>query len=283
MRKITETGQEKKGTKAGFDPHGSNFLLEILRYEFSKRVQKNGRYSQRSFAKYLGVSHTLLSLVMNGKREPSRELVEKLSERLNYSPEKSALLLEALRERQARKKGIDTPIEVQANRVSLDQFALISEWQHYAILSLLEIPSTKFDPKPIAERLGISPLLAKVSMQRLVNLGIVAKNAKGEWKQRSGPILIDDPRTTDAGRKFQRQLLGRAVDSLMNDAAELRDFSSTTFAMNPKHIPYAITRIRDFRRQLMNELEAFGEPEEVYNLTVQIFPTSRRQPKRSSK
>jgi hypothetical protein len=46
--------------------------------------------------------------------------------------------------------------------------------------------------------------------------------------------------------------------------------------MNPKNVPYAIERIRAFRRQLTDELEVMDESEEVYNLTVQLFPSSRR-------
>lgn len=256
------------------------FVIEVLRQEFSKRALKNPRYSQRSFAQYLNVSHTLLSLVMNGKREPSRQLVDKMAERFDYGPEKTALLFEALKAREIRKAS-EKPNpaamqETSVNAMSLDRFALISEWQHFAILSLLEIPDTEFEPDYIANRLGISPLLAKVSMQRLIDLDLVAVDKTGRWKQRSGPIVINDPRTTEAGRKFQRQQISKAMDSLLQDPPGTRDMSSTTFAMSAEQIPFAIERIRDFRRKLVQELEAFGDPEEVYNLTVQIFPVSRR-------
>jgi transcriptional regulator with XRE-family HTH domain len=246
--------------------------LATLRFEFSKRVQKNPRYSLRSFARDLGLSHTGLSLVLNGRRPPSAALIERLSERLQLSAGKTAGLLASIR---------STPSTVKAGsanltKISLDQFAVISEWQHFAILSLLEIPDTEFEPKFIARRLGISPLLAKVSMHRLVNFGIVEQGADKKWRQRPGPIVVENTVSTAYTRKFQRQLLAKAVDSLHNDPVEKRDFSSTTLAMNPKHVPYALQRVREFRRQLTAELESFGDPEEVYNLTVQIFPTSRR-------
>jgi uncharacterized protein (TIGR02147 family) len=263
-------------------PH---FVLELLRYEFTKRVQKNPRYSQRSFAKYIGVSHTLLSLILNGHREPSSALLEKLSERLNYSPEKAALLRATLEARK-RKSTLESSnpsknqkVPVIPDQLSLDQFAMISEWQHYAILSLLEVKDTEFTPKFISQRLGISETLAKVSMQRLISMDIVGKDATGKWRQRNGPIIVNNTRSTESTRKFQRQLMGKAVESLLNDPIEIRDLSSTTFAMHPKHTAFALQRIREFRRQLTQELEAFGDPEEVYNLSVQLFPTSHRRKK----
>ncbi len=251
----------------------TSLALELLRHEFSKRVQKNPQYSLRSFAKQLGISHTLLSLVLNGHRKPSRSMAEKIAERLHFSAQKTNSLLASVSRKQ-EKRGDYTGKGYE--KLSLDQFALISEWQHYAILSLLEVPDSKFEAKFIAQRLGISQLLAKVSMQRLTNLGIVEQDEKGKWKQRPGPIIVENVKSTAHTRKFQRQLMAKAVESLDNDPMETRDFSSTTFAMNAKHVAYALGRIREFRRELSNELEAFGEPDEVYNLTIQIFPTSKR-------
>ncbi|MGZ3695169.1 MAG: TIGR02147 family protein [Bdellovibrionota bacterium] len=253
-------------------------VLETLRFEFTRRVQKNPQYSMRSFAKHIGVSHTLLSLVLNGHRKPSRAMVEQLAERLQYSPSKTAFLL-GEQEKQKRTPARVAKDPTHQEKISLDQFALISEWQHYAILSLLQVPDTEFEPKFIAKRLGISPLLAKVSMQRLVSLEIVFQDASGRWKQKSGPIVVENTKSTESTRKFQRQLLAKAVDSMVNDPMEQRDLSSTTFAMDPKQIPYAVKRIREFRRQLTDELEAFGNPDEVYNLTVQLFPSSKRTKK----
>jgi hypothetical protein len=64
-----------------------------------------------------------------------------------------------------------------------------------------------------------------------------------------------------------------------NDPMPLRDLSSTTFAMDPKQVGHALKRIREFRRELSRELEEFGNPQEVYNLTVQLFPSSKRSSK----
>jgi hypothetical protein len=47
-------------------------------------------------------------------------------------------------------------------------------------------------------------------------------------------------------------------------------------AIDPSHMDYAIDRIKDFRRQLTAELEAKGAPQEVYNLTIQLYPVTTR-------
>jgi uncharacterized protein (TIGR02147 family) len=255
-------------------PAGQNAVIEILRFELSRRAQKNPNYSLRSFARYLGISHALLSLVLSGKRAPSRSLIEKIGDKLCLSPQKTDQLLKTHGQPESqflRKK------KKHESKLSLDEFTLISEWQHYAILSLLQVADTKLEPNFIAKRLGISPLLAKLSMQRLFNLKIIVQDGEGKWRQKPGPIIVENTKSTSSTRKFQKQLMAKAVHSLENDSIEKRDFSSTTFAMDPKLVPYALERIRQFRRQLTDELETLGTPKEVYNLTVQIFPSSHRE------
>ncbi len=254
-----------------------NLFLEVLRYEFSRRVQKNSHYSLRAFGKQLRISHTLLSLVLNGHRQPSAKLVEKFAESLQYSPDKTHRLLDSLSSGKLAKRQVKTGgVAAEYKKISLDQFALVSEWQHYAILSLLEVPDTELTPAFISKRLNISPILAKLSIQRLKKLNLIERTANGRYRQRVAPIVVENIKSTVWTRKFQQQLIGKAVESLNNDPIEIRDFSSITFAMDPKYIPHALERIREFRRDLCQELELLGSPKEVYNLTVQIFPSSKR-------
>jgi uncharacterized protein (TIGR02147 family) len=273
--------KSQKPHSASAPQQTGTFVIEVLRHEFSKRAEKNPQYSQRSFARQIGISHTLLSLLLNGHRAPSLGMIEKLSQKLTFPPDKTAALLESrgFPKNKAAKKPSKTTTDAIARyrKVSLDEFALLSEWQHYAILSLLEIADTEFEAHFIAKRLGIGLALAKISMQRLVDLKIVYFDEKLNcWKQKDGPIIVENTVSTVSTRQFQRQLLDKSVESLENDPIEIRDHSSMTFSMHPKHVPYALKRIRDFRRELTRELETFGEAQEVYNLTVQLFPTSRR-------
>ncbi len=219
-----------------------------LEKELQARIERNPHYSMRGFAKSLGLSHSLLSLILSGKREVSRKTIKKMA-KLFPSQEK--------------------PL----TRVPLQTFESLYRWYDYAILSLLEIPATKMDPQAIAKRLGISPIEARLSLSRLKQNGIIAKK-NGKWRQVIPPIIVENNVSTDLTRKHHAELLKKADDSLHMDPFEVRDFSSTTFAVDPEHIPYARKRIRDFRRKLVAELESFGRPKEVYHLSVQLYPVS---------
>ena len=57
--------------------------------------------------------------------------------------------------------------------VDLDTFAVISDWYHYAILSLLEVTDARLDPRWISKRLGINRLEARLAIERLKRLSLI--------------------------------------------------------------------------------------------------------------
>jgi uncharacterized protein (TIGR02147 family) len=235
--------------------------VKLLRTTLSERCKANPQYSIRAFARSSGISHTVLSLVLSGKRRLSKKATERLADYLNLDPSKRKSLMQ-------RYSNIDEVYET----LSLDSFELISDWYHYAILSVLELPFAKLDAKWIAKQIGIQPLQAKLAIDRLKRLGLLEQTSDGVWKQSSAPIKIDNKHSSSATKKFHKQLLVRAAESIDIDPISDRDFSSMTFAMDPASIEFARKKIQAFRRELTAELESKGTPAAVFNFTMQLYP-----------
>ena len=250
-------------------------VQKILRSELSKRVRKNPKYSLRSFARGSGVSHTVLSLVMSGKRPLSRKAAAKLSGFLALAPEDRRRLL--LRDGEPV-----TPVSYDFQQVSLDTFAVISDWYHYAILSWLELPEARLEARAVSRALSIPESEAKLAIERLTRLELVREISPGCFRQAGKSLSVENTVSTSATRLFHRQLLEKALEALETQPAEVRDHSSMTLAIDPALLPFARKRIQGFRRELAAELEARGNPGAVYELTVQLFPVTN-QPHRSKK
>ncbi len=240
----------------------ANNPAALLKMTLQERISRNPQYSLRAFAKATGISHTVLSLVLSGKRNLSKKATLKLAEYLELGPQQKQQLIKF--HKGASPEDYDT--------IELDTFEIISDWYHYGILSLLELPNSQFDAKWISKQLSISLLMAKLAMERLVRVGLVAKDENGKWSQSGKPLKIDNKISTVATRKFHKQLLMRAIDSIEKDPIPVRDFSSMTFTLDPSQMEYARKRIQEFRRQLTAELEIKGNPTSVYNLTIQMYP-----------
>src|SRR4029077_7937852 len=65
----------------------------LLQAELSRRIERNPRYSMRRFSQALGVSHTVLSLVLSGKRPLSKKAAAKVSDFLGFDPAQRESLL----------------------------------------------------------------------------------------------------------------------------------------------------------------------------------------------
>lgn len=240
----------------------------VLQRELSKRCANNPRYSLRAFAKGLGIGHSQLSLVLAGKRNLSSASITKIGERLGLEMQEVL----AMKNFQHKHRGQEIALAHNQATMDLEAFMIISEWYHYALLSLFEVEGQDQSAEMLAKALGIPALEVRAAIERLERAGMIEKGADERWYQKSSPVRIENTHSTQATRRFQKKLMEKAMESLERDPFDQRDHSSMTMAIDPDLIPYARERIREFRRQLTEELENKGSPKKVYNLTVQICP-----------
>jgi len=248
----------------------------ILCEELAKRQTKNPSYSLRAFAKSLGVSVTTLSEVINGKRVLSKSSLIKIVDRLYITPEeRPSFLLSAMGINSGHISKNDQSEKKKWINFEVDRFRIISDWYPFAILSLAKIRPNKADPGWIASRLGISKSEASGAIERLLRLNLI--EIIGESIVRtSEPLYVGDQVPSSFIRKYHRQNLENAMNSLEQDPIEVRDFSSITIAADPNRIEEARKLIREFREKMSCYLEN-DEKKEVYNLSIQLFPVSKKE------
>lgn len=242
----------------------------LLQQELTRRISQNPRYSLRAFAKALRMSPATLSLILSGKHKLTKKRLETVATVLALAPDQ----VDDLRDFKNSELKDSADDSTMYKFVTMDMFAVMSDWYHFAILSLMELPSATIEPAWISKKLGISVNEARIAVERLQRMDLLVK-VKGKWKQGSLPLRLDNIKSNLAARRFQKQLLLKAVDSLENDTQELRDITSMTFAMNPEDLEWASKKISAFRRRLTEELEKKGSPKAVYNLTVQLCPVTK--------
>ena len=239
----------------------------LLLRELNYRKERNPNFSLRAFAKLLCISPAQLSQLISGKRRLTERQALKIAEKLSMSPNERIEILRNIRPDFIPKD--DSPTEV-FQILEDDQFKLISEWYHYAILSLGDLKNCKADTRWITKRLGISELQAIDAFSRLKRMGII-KIIGGKFKQVSKPLFTSSDRASIYIRRYHQKNLSLASEKLEIIPVEKRDFSSMTFAVNTKKLSIAKKLIQDFEKRLCKELEA-GDKSEVYTLSVQLFP-----------
>jgi len=254
-----------------------NFRM-YLQQELVGRCRKNPRYSLRAFAKALAIGPSALSDMLNGKRNITKDMTQRLGLALGLSPSDLSEFNET------KTVDFDTPRSPDFQQLTLDTYAIISDWYHYAILELMKVKGFKTSSSWIAKALGISKSETNVAVERLIRVGLIRKAKDGKWLDTSGGFStnINENLTSAASKKLQKQTLELSVKALEEISVEIRNHTSMTMALNPKSLPEATEKIRRFRRSLTHFLENDGQPTEVYNLAISLYPLTQVNPAKTN-
>jgi len=246
-----------------------NQAHQFLNQEYQRRKERNPNFSLRSFAKWLDISPAQISQMLAGKRPVTLNTLKKITDRIGLSPnEKKSLMTSLL----ADKSFIETPPEKNARNLQEEQFRLIADWQHFAILSLTKVAGAKGDPRWVARRLGLSIEEAHKALLLMEKMGLI--QTKPVFKQLGELLDVVSEVPSEAIRKYHRQNLALAAEKMETVPVELRQFQSITVATHPKLLPKLKVLIEEFLDNAMDVAES-DSATEVYNLNVQLFPTTK--------
>ena len=235
---------------------------KLLKIELDRRKRNNPAYSLRSFAAYLEVSPATLSQIISGKRGVSFKKLNMLMDKLGLTPKEQSRAIRMLK----RKKS-----EPQRETVLKDdQFRLISDWFHYAILSLGELSESKSDPRWIASRLNIKVEQANDALMRLERLGII-EIKEGRFRQVADPLNTTSDIPSNSIRRYHKGVLGLAQDRIDRIPVEQRHYTTMTMAVNSKHLAEAKRLTQEYKDDMANLMED-GVADDVYQLSIQLFP-----------
>lgn len=234
-----------------------------------QQLQKNNsRFSLRAYAKRIGVSAGALSAMLNGKRTITKKMALKFVEKLSLDPQEKSELIGSFQKSTLQKKNT-----IEYLKLTTDQFRLIADWEHFAILSLIKTKNFQSEPQWIATRLGVSITRVNQALTRLIDLKLVTRNSKGQLSRTKNNFRTSDDIIDFGLRKANDVSLDLARQSLYRDDIKDRDFSSITFAINPNKLAEAKILIRQCQDDLAHLLEA-GSCTEVYRFSCQLYPLS---------
>ncbi len=244
---------------------------DILLKKFKEIQLRNPQWSQRAFAQKLGVSSGALSEIMKGKRTMTPRLKMKIAGALQLSPSEQLDFFDDDLPSHMR------PVRHEYFQLSEDQFHLLSDWWHYAILNLVKTKGFSSDHVWMAQRLGLPKKVVAEAWDRLFRLGLL--------KRSQGKVIREYPRIATNDDLFDLSIQRAHIEdtkliekSLMEVPVHLRDHTSVTLVMNKKNIKKAKEMIRAFQDSFSEEIETKakeGPGEEVFRLSISLFPLTQ--------
>lgn len=241
-------------------------LRRYLNKELCDGQRRNSAFSLRALARRFTISSAALSEIMQGKRNVSQKMMTRILEK-SHNP---TIEKETVRTNFAHSKSPREKVSRQRVQLGSDQFRIISEWHHYAILSLLQTIDCKGSSDWIAKRLAITEKKTKDAIKRLLRLGLVRSSGEKLVVTNKSVDSPDEVNSSEL-KDLHKQIMEIGIDRLYKTDTRDRDYTMMTLAVNKEKLPLAKEKIRQFLREMESLLET-GAKQEVYSIAVQLVP-----------
>lgn len=250
-----------------------------LRAELNSRLQRRPHYSLRAFARDLELSPSTVSDFLNGKMGFSRDRIWHLSKKLNLTEQQRDHwwdLLESQFSRNPEERRL-AKVRTRArtleskNRMALEQFQVISEWQHFAILELIEVSDQYHAPDLLASALGLPLKVIKQSLDRLEKL-VLIERAEKPWKVTTQASTLGDAQVSSrALRDFHLQCLNKAQRALEEQPPESRENQTLIFGLNETLLPQMKNELHEALLKVAMKFADHEGKNNVYCLSSHLF------------
>ena len=255
---------------------------EILRGRLQEKIERNSRYSLRAFATLLGISPALLSQVLSGKRGLSLTKARAVAQKLRLTKAEQDFFCDLVTaehhknddvriKAQAR---VDAYVPTTVRSLSLESFARVHEWYHFAILEAIRL--TDFQPSVpwLARKLNVAELKVRLAVERMVEMGLLEITPSGQWVDTQGSIFTGSD--ADVIKATLRQYLVKASEALELFPSDKREHASFVFAAQSEQIEEARRVLREFCQSFTDRFGSLeGEKDVISVLSIQLFPLSR--------
>ncbi len=270
-------------------PHISEYLnyREFLRDFFDAKKKVNPSYSYRVFAQkaQLGSSGHL-KMVVDGQRNLTQETLPKYLKALGLKIKKDQKLFELLVKYNQCKDPLQkvdyfNDVMTEKNKKGLSQlekhqFQFVSSWYYIVIYVMVDFPDFQAHPDWIYARLRkkVSRSQIESALEDLQTLGLIEKTKEG-WVQVKGAITVPDDIKSTAIPKYHDSMLSLARQALVDLPVEEREYNGVTLPIRKSALPYIKERIREFRKEINEYASNVSDPNEVYQLNIQLLPMTK--------
>ncbi len=247
----------------------------LLQEELARRCTRNRQYSLRAFARDLETDHSTLSQILRGRRTLTERTIRKLGAILGLASKD--ISKHVLRELQRAPSGPTGGTVSVLRELTEDTLAVISGFEHYAILELTHLDAFRPDVRWISRVLGLSPDVINVAVQRLLRIGLLKWVSSETWVDCTGDVThLLDGIAYDAVWRLSERARQHALGSDHAAPDRLHEFSSTTLAVDHRKLPEALRILTKARNQVLRVLSESDRRDQVYHLDISLIPLTVR-------
>jgi uncharacterized protein (TIGR02147 family) len=258
------------------------YYIQLIRERLSKKQRLNASYSLRAFSRNIGMNSSTLSQVLNGKRPFPSKNFDKIATALHFSPLEKMRFVDSLMKRRPVLDSIPLPKEDTRHILDESYYRVIAEWEHYAVLTLLDVDGFRLTAGAVAKRLGLTPNRAETVIQNLLDARLI-HTVNGKLLKSHQSVRTTEDISSQALKESHVETLEIGKTKLQTIPVNDRDFSSINFACDPSQITELKIMIREFRGKVLSIAKSGKRKSEVFQLALQLYPLTHPLTKEKSK
>lgn len=252
--------------------------LRILQNEFHQRKQKNKKYSLRAFAKFLGVSHALLSQVFLKKKGLSPKMADKISVKLALSHLERNIFISSVEKcfsRSAKQKNkagqLLKELHKQKQFKSLTQ-ETVRQIDHWAYVAVFEAIFSKKaqTTKELCFFLDQKPSMIVKVVTYLQKISAVAED-NGTYSALSSSLQTSNDIPAKAMVNYHISMAQKAISSIQQQPVHMREFQNAILTVNHESMGEAKKMIRNFIHEFNTRFYVDNDTSQLYSLFVSFF------------
>ena len=249
---------------------------------FLDRRKKNPQYSLRAFARDLGMSHTLLSLIFSGQRSLSPKQAVKVAVALKMSHQDTERLVSGTLGLKTTTKSVVSGGVTSVMTVEIEKFRFMSSWLHFALLEMVPLKTFRYVPSVLAKQFSVTSIEVRTAFERLLNLGLIQEVSKGRYQKLKRQFVL----TTDAShasvRAYHEGVMNLVLKELNKTAIQdfkRRYIGAGVVAIRDVDLHRAIEELKEFKSNFLKkyaDLDVKREAAQVFQVNVQLFALSQK-------
>jgi uncharacterized protein (TIGR02147 family) len=257
---------------------------DFLKDSYARNKAQNPKFSFRYFARIAGFKAcNVLKLVMDGKRNLALESISKFAKALKLNREESEFFTNLVLHNQAG-NSVDRQHYAELLVLSRgykrvhplkdEQYHFLGNWYYPVIWELVSLPTFREDYEWISKntRPSITPFEARRTIEALVKMGLLKRDAKGRLSKSEAGVVTPDEVTASSVAGFHREMMKRASESIDAFPRDKRDISGFTFALSEGTAGRVKEMVQKFRKDILDMVLQDQQPDGVYQLNFQFFP-----------
>jgi uncharacterized protein (TIGR02147 family) len=259
---------------------------DFIRDYFSARKKSNPAFSHRVFARQAGFkTSNFMHLVMGGKRNLTKDSMTKIAfamklKRREWDYFENLVFYcqsETVKDREHYLARLNT-IRKGAffKQLGGDHYEYIANWLNPVVRELAGMSGSNVDEGKLSARIAahVTPAEVRKSLELLLRLGMLSRTPGGGYKQTDSLLSTGPGITGVAAARYHIGTMALAAEAIERFKPEERELVGLTLGVGKQTFERIRERMWEFRQEILAMADD-PSPEQVYQLSIQLFPMTR--------